>query len=75
MDIKTITIFPKYADYTNIFLPDSATKLPKHTDINNDPINLVDNKQPFFSLIYNLGSVELEMLKTSIKINLASGFI
>lgn len=75
LKVKEITIFLEYTDYTNIFSSDSATELSKHTGIKNHPINLVDDKQPPFGLIYNLKLVELEMLKTYIKANLANGFI
>lgn len=37
-------IFTKYLDYTAVFFPDSATKLPKQTGINNYPINLINDK-------------------------------
>ena len=38
-------------------------------------IKLEEGKQPLFSLIYSLGLVELETLKTYIKINLTNDFI
>ena len=47
----------------------------EHTRINDYPINLLDDKQPLYGLIYSLGPVKLETLKTYIKANLASGFI
>ena len=75
LDVKKVTISPKYTDYTNVFSPDSATELPEHTGINNHPINLIDDKQPPYGPIYSLGPVELETLKTYIETNLANGFI
>ena len=75
LDVKKVTISPKYTDYTNVFSPDSATELPEHTGINNHPINLIDDKQPPYGPIYSLGSIELETLKTYIETNLANGFI
>lgn len=75
MEIEEIIIPPKYADYTDVFSPDSAVELLKQIGIKNHPINLVDNKQPLFSLIYSLGPVDLETLKTYIETNLANGFI
>ncbi len=33
----------KYADFVDVFSPKLATKLPKHTRINNHTIELVDN--------------------------------
>ena len=38
-------------------------------------IKLEEGKLPPFGPIYNLGSLELETLKTYIKANLANGFI
>ena len=38
-------------------------------------LNLEENNKPFFRLIYSLELVELEILKTYIKINLVNNFI
>ena len=65
----------KYSDFSDIFFSDSAVELPKHTGINNHPINLLDDKQPPYNPIYSLGPLELETLKTYIEANLASSFI
>ena len=43
--------------------------------INNYTTKLVDNWQPLYGLIYNLSFMELEILKTYIKNNLANNFI
>ena len=43
--------------------------------MNEHAIKLEKGKQPLFGPIYSLGPVELEMLKTYIKTNLANGFI
>ena len=50
-------------------------KLPENTGINKHAIELKEDKQLPFDLIYSLESVELETLKTYIKLNLANGFI
>ena len=50
-------------------------ELPENTRMNEHAIKLEEGKQPLFRPIYNLGQVELEILKTYIKINLANGFI
>ena len=47
----------------------------EHTGINDHSIDLLDNKQPPYSPIYSLESVELETLKIYIEANLASSFI
>ena len=72
---KETGILVEYFNFSNVFSSDSATKLLKHTRINNYPINLLDNTQSRYGLIYSLEPVELEMLKNYIKANLASGFI
>ena len=68
-------ILAEYFDFFNVFFSDSAVKLREHTRINDHPIDLLDDKQPPYGLIYSLGLVKLETLKTYIKANLASGFI
>ena len=66
----------KYSDFADVFSPDLASKLPKHTGINNHAIKLVDGcQQPPYRLIYNLEPVELETLKAYIETNPANGFI
>ena len=75
LDVKEVTIPAEYLDYTNVFFPDSAAELSKYTGINDHPINLINNKQPPYGLIYSLGPVELQTLKTYIETNLANGFI
>ena len=52
-----------------------ATEFPKHTEINDHTIKLVDDWQPPYGVIYSLGPIELEMLKVYIENNLANGFI
>ena len=68
-------ILAEYFDFSNIFSSDSAAELLEHTEINDDFINLLDDKQTSYGLIYSLGLVKLEKLKTYIKANLASSFI
>ena len=66
----------KYSDFADVFSPDLASKLPKHTRINDHAIKLVDGcQQPPYGPIYSLGSAELETLKAYIETNLANGFI
>lgn len=75
LDNKKVIILPKYLNYSNVFSKASAAKLFEYININDHLIDLVDDKQPPYSPIYNLGLVELEMLKTYIKTNLAHSFI
>ena len=42
---------PPYLDHIDVFSADSTTDLPKHTGINNHPIDLVDDKQPPYDLL------------------------
>ena len=73
---KALTKVPaKYSDFADIFSPDLAFKLPKHTGINNHTIELVEGQQPLYGPIYSLGPVELETLKAYIETNLANKFI
>ena len=65
----------EYSDFSNVLSSDSAVELTEHIGINDHPINLLDNKQLLYGLIYSLQLVELEMFKIYITANLASGFI
>ena len=65
----------KYFDYSDVFSIENIMELPKYNKINNHAIKLEKGKQLFFGPIYSLGQVELEILKTYIKTNLANGFI
>ena len=65
----------EYSNYSNVFSVENTVKLPKNSEINKHGIKLEESKQLPFGLIYSLGLVELETLKTYIKTNLANGFI
>ena len=68
-------VFAKYLDFADVFSPNLASELLKHTGINNHAIELVDGQQPLYGPIYSLGPVKLETLKAYIKTNLANRFI
>ena len=72
---KKVTLPAKYTNFSDVFLKESAEMLSKRTGINKHVINLKDVKQPSYGPLYSLGPVELETLKTYMKINLANGFI
>ena len=74
-DQTLTTILVEYFNYRIIFSAENATKLLVHTRINDHAIKLEKSKQPLFGSIYSLRPVELEILKTYIKTNLANGFI
>ena len=66
----------QYSDFVNVFSLDLASKLSKHTGINDHAIKLVNGyQQPPYRPIYSLRPIELETLKAYIKTNLANGFI
>lgn len=72
---KASTEIPnKYRDFEDVFSPKLAAKLLEHS-VNNHVIELVNDRQLFYGLIYSLGPVKVKTLKTYIKKNLASGFI
>ena len=64
-----------YSDFADVFSPDLATKVPKHTKINTYAIDLEEDKQSPYGPIYSLGPIELEILKIYFKTNLVNGFI
>ena len=68
-------VFNEYINFVDVFSSNLASKLPKHTGINDYTIKLVDGQQPPYKLIYSLNPVELETLKAYIKTNLANKFI
>ena len=68
-------VLSKYANFADAFSPKLATELPKYIKINDHIIELVNDWQRQYDLIYSLGPVELETLKTYIENNLANGFI
>ena len=68
-------VIVEYFNYSNVFSVENIVEFPENTEMNEHAIKLEEGKQPPFGLIYSLGQVELEMLKTYIKINLANNFI
>ena len=65
----------EYSNYSDVFLTENAAEPPENTGMNEHTIELEEDKQPLFGPIYSLGPIELEILKTYIKTNLANGFI
>ena len=70
-----IIVPAEYSDFVNVFLEKSANVLSEQTGVNEQSIKLEKSKQPPYRLIYNLKPVELGILKTYIKTNLANNFI
>lgn len=57
--LTSIKIFAKYSDFSNIFSANSVIELLEYNKVNNHPINLFNNKQLFYSLIYRLRLIKL----------------
>ena len=68
-------VLAKYSDYSDVFLTENMAELPENTGMNKHAIKLEIGKQLLFRPIYNRGPIELKILKTYIKTNLANGFI
>ena len=65
----------EYFDYNNVFSAEYTAELPENTGMNEYAIKLEEGKQLSFGPIYSLEPIELEILKTYIKTNLANSFI
>ena len=74
-DKTLIELLAEYSDYSNIHSAENAIKLAENTKKNEHIIELEEDKQPIFNPIYSLELVELEILKTYMKINLTTSFI
>ena len=74
-DKASTEILAEYSNYSNVFSAENAAELLENTRMNKHTIKLEEGKQLSFGLIYSLGLVELETLKTYIETNLANDFI
>ena len=72
---KNIAVSVKYSDFANDFLEKSANVLSEQTEAIKQGIVLEYSRQPPYTSIYSLWSVEFKTLKTYIKINLTNGLI
>lgn len=75
IDQAFIVFLFESVDCVDVLSSNFAAKLSKYTKINNHFIDLVKDYQPSYKFIYNLKIIELETLKTYIKVNLVNGFI
>ena len=73
LDAAPTEVPSKYADYADVFSFDLAIELPENTGINENAIELQDDKQSSYGPIYSLRPVKLETLKTYIKTHLKPG--
>ena len=74
-DKALIEVLTEYSNYSNVFLAENTAEFLENTGMNEYTIKLEEGKQPSFGSIYSLGPVELKILKTYIKTNLANNFI
>ena len=72
---KEVKITDEYSDFANVFSKEKTLVLLECIQLNQHAINLDDGKQFPNRLIYSLGPVELEILKTYIKAHLKIRFI
>lgn len=68
-------VLAEYFDYANVFLANLTIELSEHTGIKDYAIELEDDKQPPYRLIYVLNPVKLKTFKTYIKIHLKAEII
>lgn len=54
LKVEEVTILSKYTNYTYLFSLDFVAELPKHLDIINHSIDLINNKHLLYNLIYSL---------------------
>ena len=57
------SILAKYSNYTNIFLKDFIIRLSEYSEIIKCIINLVEDKQLLYRLIFSLKPINLKTLK------------
>lgn len=65
----------EYLNYSDVFLIQKALVLPEQTKLNEYVIELEEDKQLFYRLIYSLELVKLKILKTDIETHLKTWFI
>lgn len=74
-DNALIIVLVEYSNYSNVFSKENAIKFLEYIKIDDHVIKIEKGKQLLFSSIYSLGLVNLEILKTYFKTNLANNFI
>ncbi len=62
-------------EFSDVFSSNSATELLENTGINQNPNNMINNKQIIYDPINTLGLVKLEIFKIYNEINLVNNFI
>lgn len=74
-DKASTKIFTEYSNYSDVFSAENTTELPEHSKKHDHTIELKENKQLLFGLMYSLSLVKLKTLKIYIKTNLVNDFI
>lgn len=75
VDEPFITVLPEYSNFVDVFSLEVTVEFLKHIGINNHTIDLIDSKQPPYRSNYSIEPIELKILKTYMKTNLANSFI
>ena len=70
-----VQILTKYSDFLNIFLKKKTLVLSETTNLNEYTITLQKGPQLFYTSIYSLSPVKLEILKIYLETKLANNFI
>lgn len=65
----------EHSNLVDIFSSELVLELSEYTRINNHTINLVNNMQASYRLIYSLKPTYLKTLKTYVKANIVNSFI
>lgn len=73
-DDSKVLLPQTYQDFAKLFSNVEANKLPERT-LYNYAINLINERQPLYRLVYNLSEIELTALKQYIDKHLANRFI
>lgn len=73
-ETPTIT-FPEYSNFLDVISLELVAELSKHIEINEYTINLINNKQSPYQLMYSLNSIWLETLKMYMELNLVYNYI
>ena len=72
--VKHVVLSEKYFYFSDVFNKAKADKLPELLR-HELAIELIDDRQPLFELIYNLSRTELEVMYKYVNEMLAKGFI
>ena len=72
---EKMQILSKFSDFLDVFLKAKTLMLLKATVLNQYTLELQKSQQSLYGSIYSLDSIDIKMLKTYFKTNLANNFI